>query len=69
MSDMMTTASSSEEEEEQPAATGGEAFRQVPINTLMDHNDAIGPVCDDFTRALKCVCAVSVESDQMLPCP
>lgn len=37
------------------SSSGGETFRQVPINTLMDHNDDIRRVCDDFTRALKCV--------------
>lgn len=33
---------------------GAEAsFRQIPINALMDHNDDVRRVCDDFTRALK----------------
>lgn len=37
------------------AGAGGETFRQIPINALMDHNDDVRRVCDDFTRALKCV--------------
>lgn len=37
------------------AGAGGETFRQIPINALMDHNDDVRRVCDDFTRALRCV--------------
>lgn len=34
---------------------GADTFRQVPINALMDHNDDVRRVCEDFTHALKCV--------------
>jgi hypothetical protein len=42
---------------------GEETFRQIPINALMDHNDDIRRVCDDFTRALKCVPCVCIVHD------
>lgn len=44
------------------AGAGGETFRQIPINALMDHNDDVRRVCDDFTRALKCVCGHCLRS-------
>lgn len=34
-------------------AAAAPTFRQIPINALMDHNDDVRRVCEDFTRALK----------------
>ncbi len=58
-----TTATPTQDGQQQQEDGGGdgssgggeETFRQIPINTLMDHNDDIRRVCDDFTRALRSV--------------